>query len=231
MNRAWGILVALLLLAGTAAMASPLHDAAAAGDINAVRRLLAAGADVNEKDRFGFTPLDIAALRGHDDIVALLSRQTTGWQRATASGYKPRPAAEAKDATAETNTGMDAAPDRATPSDRDSSESKTAENEKVKDETVAPAMTSPAAQPGAGYRVQLSAIRSEQLIAEHEAARLGRQLEGVLDGTSLRIEHAVLDDGGDVWRIRTDPLTQADARALCKAVQAAGHDCFVVPGQ
>ncbi len=224
MNRVWAILAVLWLAGGAAATAGPLHDAAAAGDIDAVKRLIEAGADVNEQDRFGFTPLDIAALRGYGDIVTLLSRQTTGWQRAVDSGAKPLPPQETDvtdSADAEATTDQ-AAPDDGAPT--------TATETGAANQAAA--QTGPAAVSDGsdGYRVQLGAVRSEALIAEHEAARLSRRYEDALSGTSLRVEHGVLADGGDVWRIRTDPLSQADARALCDALKAAGHDCFVVKG-
>ncbi len=49
-----------------------LSDAARDGDIEAVRRLLASGADVNMEDKNGFTPLHAAAFQGHTECVRLL---------------------------------------------------------------------------------------------------------------------------------------------------------------
>jgi cytohesin len=49
-----------------------IHDAAAEGNIEAVKQHLAAGADVNAKTLSGRTPLGWAALRGHKGIVELL---------------------------------------------------------------------------------------------------------------------------------------------------------------
>jgi Ankyrin repeats (3 copies) len=49
-----------------------LHDAAQRGDIASVRRLLSAGADINEFDDLGNTPLHYAAAGEHLDTVGLL---------------------------------------------------------------------------------------------------------------------------------------------------------------
>jgi len=49
-----------------------IHRAAMNGNIEAVKRHLADGADVNAKNDFGSTPLIAAALEGHKEIVELL---------------------------------------------------------------------------------------------------------------------------------------------------------------
>jgi ankyrin repeat protein len=58
-----------------------IHDAAKAGNIEAVKQHLAAGADVNAKDDNGFPPLHLAAVRGH-------SRR---WQAELYSGFSANP--------------------------------------------------------------------------------------------------------------------------------------------
>ena len=64
--------LALIIMAG-AAHAAPLHDAAREGDVEAIQRLLAAGADPNAKAAYlGDTPLHTAALMGHADAIAAL---------------------------------------------------------------------------------------------------------------------------------------------------------------
>ena len=54
-----------------------LHSAVADGEIDEVRRLLAAGANPRLANREGHTPLRVAVLLGHDDIrrVLLESRE------------------------------------------------------------------------------------------------------------------------------------------------------------
>jgi len=49
-----------------------IHDAAAKGNIDAVKHHLATGADVNAKGYRGFTLLHYAARNGHKEIVELL---------------------------------------------------------------------------------------------------------------------------------------------------------------
>ncbi|MDA8382556.1 MAG: ankyrin repeat domain-containing protein [Betaproteobacteria bacterium] len=51
---------------------SPLMKAARAGDINAVRALLSAGAKVNTRDKNGDTAVHYAAMGDHARIVAIL---------------------------------------------------------------------------------------------------------------------------------------------------------------
>ena len=49
-----------------------IHDAAAKGNIEAIKQHLAAGTDVNANGYRGFTPLHYAARNGHKEIVELL---------------------------------------------------------------------------------------------------------------------------------------------------------------
>jgi ankyrin repeat protein len=54
---------------------SPLNEAAWKGDTEKVQALLAQGADVNAKDKGGFTALMDAAWEGHTDTVQALLAQ------------------------------------------------------------------------------------------------------------------------------------------------------------
>ncbi len=49
-----------------------IHKAAQAGNIEAVKQHLAAGTDVNAKDKYGRTPLHAAAVGGSKEVVELL---------------------------------------------------------------------------------------------------------------------------------------------------------------
>ena len=49
-----------------------IHDAAKAGDIETVKQHLAAGTDVDAKDKYGRTPLHLAPGSGHKEIAELL---------------------------------------------------------------------------------------------------------------------------------------------------------------
>jgi hypothetical protein len=63
-----GLLAVFIWIAD--ASAAPLHDAAKAGDVAEVRRLLQAGANVEAGNKDGETPLHRAARGGHAEIVA-----------------------------------------------------------------------------------------------------------------------------------------------------------------
>lgn len=66
-----GSAMTLGLWAG-AAVASPLHDAARAGDRDLIAQLLKGGADINEQDETGETALFTGALAGHTKVVDML---------------------------------------------------------------------------------------------------------------------------------------------------------------
>jgi ankyrin repeat protein len=72
-RQAYGLCVAFVLCIGLSiSFAHALHDAARLGDLDGVKRHIAQGADVNEQDRNGSTPLFIAAIYGHAAVVELL---------------------------------------------------------------------------------------------------------------------------------------------------------------
>ncbi len=69
------LLIMCLLLAPAAAKAADpaaVHDAAAGGDLERVQRLVVDGADVNSAGADGDTPLIVATLAGHGDVVNYL---------------------------------------------------------------------------------------------------------------------------------------------------------------
>ena len=64
-------IVAAVLLVGCGPSES-INEAAAFGNIKAVKQQLAAAANVNAKDRMGWTPFCEAAIIGHKEIAELL---------------------------------------------------------------------------------------------------------------------------------------------------------------
>ncbi len=81
-------IVAIFLISQLAACAS-LHDAAGAGNINAVRSMLDKGADVNAKDYNGFTPLHLTASMGHTETARLLIERGADINAKDKHGYAP----------------------------------------------------------------------------------------------------------------------------------------------
>ena len=66
--------IAAVVLVGCGPSTSDIsiHDAAKKGNIEAVKQRIADGVDVNAKDKYGRTPLFIAAHEGHKEIAELL---------------------------------------------------------------------------------------------------------------------------------------------------------------
>ena len=64
--------IATVLLVGCG---TSIYEAAEEGQIEEVKKLLAAGADVNAKTKFMETPLHFAACYGEKEVAELLSEQ------------------------------------------------------------------------------------------------------------------------------------------------------------
>ncbi len=78
-----------------------------------------------------------------------------------------------------------------------------------------------------GWHVQLASFRERQQ-AERALEIIARQHTGLLGGYALDIEEAELATGR-VYRVRTSSITnQSAATGLCRELQAAGQDCFVI---
>ena len=72
------------------------------------------------------------------------------------------------------------------------------------------------------HRVQVAALSSEEQ-ARHGAGRLEERLAATLGKIGLEIE-----ESGRFYLIRTEPLTEPDARSLCERLQDQNQECFVV---
>jgi ankyrin repeat protein len=66
------IAAVLLVGCGPSVPDISIHGAAEVGNIEAVKQHLVAGANVNTKDKWGWTPLSRAARSGHKEAVELL---------------------------------------------------------------------------------------------------------------------------------------------------------------
>jgi ankyrin repeat protein len=69
-SRFWLLLPLLLIGAGFSSAPEPVVEAARRGDVDAVRRLIASGADVNAAGGDGMTSLHWAAERGDVEDIA-----------------------------------------------------------------------------------------------------------------------------------------------------------------
>ena len=74
-----------------------IHDAARKGNIEAVRKHLSVGTNVNEKDNIGNTPLHLAAGFGQTEIIVLLITKGADVNAKTAIGFTPLDASGFKD--------------------------------------------------------------------------------------------------------------------------------------
>jgi uncharacterized protein len=64
--------LALTPIVSAQTQTTPLHQAVLSGDRAAVQRLIRSKADVNAANRYGVTPLSLAAQRGHADLIDAL---------------------------------------------------------------------------------------------------------------------------------------------------------------
>ena len=82
------ITIAALVLVGCGPSIS-IHKASEEGNIEVVKQHLAAGTDVNAKNRHGNSPLQLAALMGHKEIVELLIAKGADVNAKDADGGTP----------------------------------------------------------------------------------------------------------------------------------------------
>ena len=83
----------LFLVSSTVAFAGPLHEAARDGDLEQVRALIDAGADLDAQGDNGETPLNTAILKGHVLVATLLIDRGAGIQARNKGGFTPLHAA------------------------------------------------------------------------------------------------------------------------------------------
>lgn len=89
-------------------------------------------------------------------------------------------------------------------------------------QTVAPPVSA-----NGSWRVQLASF-SEREKAQRALELMAQKHTGLLGGYALTIEEADLRTGR-FYRVRTSPIiNQIAATSLCRELQAAGQDCFVI---
>ena len=76
-----------------------IYDAVEDGNIEVVKQHLAAGTDVNSKDKDGWTPLHEAASEGHNKIIELLVAKGADVNAKGADGETPVDAAASPETT------------------------------------------------------------------------------------------------------------------------------------
>ncbi len=83
----------LLFVSSTVAFAGPLHEATRDGDLEQVRALIDAGADLDVRGDNGETPLNIAILEGQVLVASLLIDRGADIQARNKGGFTPLHAA------------------------------------------------------------------------------------------------------------------------------------------
>ncbi len=95
-----GLLCLLMATAWCAADELPLHAASAAGDLDAMKAALAAGASIDARDESGRTALHIAAEAGRDDVTRFLVQAGARVNAIAGNGDSPADRAAEKGNTA-----------------------------------------------------------------------------------------------------------------------------------
>ena len=97
----------------------------------------------------------------------------------------------------------------------------------VEDAQRAVAVEPPRVSMNGGWRVQLASFREREQ-AQRALELMAQQHTGLLGGYTLNIEEAELE-AGRYYRVRTTPIVnQSAAISLCRELQAAGQDCYVI---
>lgn len=198
-----------------------LHWAAYHGSVDLVRTLLDAGARVDAVLENGSTPLHLAAHRGHSEVVRLLLERGAdssirniegvtpiGWARRNGRTETVQLLARSRKEVSA------AAPATVRLPDTDSASST------VKQVTVKPR--------GAGFRVQLVAVSSEQRAREVIAQYSGR-FEDILRDTGLVYEPVAGARPG-LYRVQSVLLPEQQARNICKQLKQRDQSCLVRQG-
>ncbi|HLG88949.1 MAG TPA: SPOR domain-containing protein [Alphaproteobacteria bacterium] len=89
------------------------------------------------------------------------------------------------------------------------------------------AAATPNATLSSSYRIQLSAVRTEEAVAP-EWARLKRHFPDLLSSLKMEATKSEVPGKGTFYRIEAGPLDLNGAKAACEHVKAQGVGCFVI---
>lgn len=98
MRKLWVLMLITLCITLPACVGSGLRsldEAATLGQKEMVERILAEGADVNARNKDGFTLLHVAASQGHRDVVELLLAKGADLNAKDNNGFTPLDGANA----------------------------------------------------------------------------------------------------------------------------------------
>jgi cell division septation protein DedD len=96
-----------------------------------------------------------------------------------------------------------------------------------KPDPAAAQQTTGAAKTGS-YVIQLASVFTAD-DAERAQGELRRRYPDLLEGMTLFVDQATLDDRGEVFRLRSGPFANlSEAREACARFEARNHDCLVV---
>jgi hypothetical protein len=85
-----------------------------------------------------------------------------------------------------------------------------------------------AQQPQGAYRVQLGSLRTQSL-ARTEWQRLRKRYAESLGGLELSLQEVDLGERGTFFRVQAGPLTDAEAKAVCRAIRPTNPGgCLIV---
>ena len=77
------------LLLGHTAHCMTLVEAAKKGEVAIVQEFIADGADIDQTDENGWTPICCAACNGHEKVVQILVQNNVDLDKATKCGWTP----------------------------------------------------------------------------------------------------------------------------------------------
>ena len=205
---------------------TPLHQAAYRGHTGVVELLIVHGAELNRRTRSGVTPLGWAKRNGHSAVTQMLvahgARDGAAPAKNSALAHRQTDHASRRTDDALPNAVVFAAMSYL-PSFKGTSAPASDTAEPGSSVAGGPAELP---QRLAGFRIQLSAMRSEAR-AREMWQQYGTRHPAILGNLQLSVEPARVN-GVSFYRIQGGPLTQAAARSICDELMRDRQACMVV---